>query len=527
LQRFLFVVCLLFAPYVVAQSADVSVFKTASPEPVAAGATLTYTLTVSSEGPDSAASVTLTDPLPSGVLFQSITSNAGWSCTTPAPVANGTITCSTASFDPGTVGFTVVTTVSPSVSDGTVLANVATVSSTTADPLTNNNTSEADSTVAAPPSPTLTITKSGAPDPVTAGTNLTYTITASNNGTVDLEAAAIRDPLPAGTAFVSVTAPGGWSCSGTSTITCSAPGMAASSSAVFTLVVRVDPATAPGSLMNEAFFDTTVSGRDQTISATASTQVVVSADLSVSKSDSPDPVATGGNITYTISVTNAGPSNAASVSLSDTIPASTSFVSMTPAAGWSCSGTSTISCSIASMAPGIASFQLVVHTGFGAAGTTVSNTATVSSPTDSNTANNSATASTTVNLVPTTTAVGSSLTTVYLGQTLTFTANVFDGSFTPAGTVQFKLNGVPIGAPVTLAGGTASFSTSSLTPGTYTLSADYSAGSGFAPSSGTGPTITVESITISQIPVLGGRELAMLALFLAAIALSAGSGAHP
>ncbi|HEY2324730.1 MAG TPA: hypothetical protein VGJ82_17865 [Thermoanaerobaculia bacterium] len=400
LQRSSLIVALLFAPLVFAQSADVSVLKTASPEPVASGAALTYTLTVSSEGPDDASNITLTDPLPAGVLFQSISANAGWSCTTPAVGSSGTITCSTASFAAGTVDFTVATTVSPSVSDGTLLANVATVSSTTADPLSNNNTSEADSTVAAPASPALAITKAGAPDPVTAGTDLTYTITASNNGDVALDAAAIRDPLPPSTTFVSIAAPGGWSCAGTSTITCSAPGMAAMSSAVFTLVVHVDPATPAGSLTNTAFFDTTSGGRDQTISGSASTQVVVSADLSITKSDAPDPVMPDGNITYTIGVANPGPSNAASVTLSDTIPPSTTFVSLVPAAGWSCSGTSTITCSIASMPMGTASFQLTVKTGLGAAGTTLSNTATVSSPSDPNAANNSATATTTVSPLP-------------------------------------------------------------------------------------------------------------------------------
>ncbi len=392
---------LLLARLAFAQSADVSVLKTASPEPVTSGGTLTYTITVSNEGPDPAATVTLTDPLPAGVLFQSISPNAGWSCVTPAAGANGTVTCSTASLAVGGVDFTVVTTVSPSVSDGTVLANVATVSSSTTDPLTNNNTSEADSNVAAPPSPTLTITKAGSPDPVTAGTNLTYTITASNNGSVDLDAAAIRDTLPSSETFVSMTPPAGWSCSGTSAITCNAAGgMPASSSAVFTLVVHVDPATPAGNVTNQAFFDSTVGGRDQTISTSVSTQVVVSADLSITKSDSPDPLVAGGNITYTINVTNPGPSNAASVTLSDTIPPSTSFVSMAPPAGWLCSGTSTVTCSTASMAAGTASFQLVVQTALSAGGTTVSNTATVSSSSDTNSANNSATATTTVNLIP-------------------------------------------------------------------------------------------------------------------------------
>src|SRR5947209_190785 len=161
-QRLSVIIVLLFAPLVFAQSADVSVLKTASPEPVQSGGMLTYSIAVNNEGPDSAASVTLSDSLPPGVLFQSISANAGWSCTTPAIGSNGAISCSTASFAVGGVDFTVVTTVAPSVKDGTVLANVATVSSTTTDPHSNNNTSEADSTVAAAPAPTLDITKAGA-----------------------------------------------------------------------------------------------------------------------------------------------------------------------------------------------------------------------------------------------------------------------------------------------------------------------------------------------------------------------------
>ena len=48
----------------------------------------------------------------------------------------------------------------------------------------------------------------------------------------------------------------------------------------------------------------------------------------MTKVDTPDPVTPGGNFNYTITVTNAGPSNAANVSLSDTLPAGTTFVSL-------------------------------------------------------------------------------------------------------------------------------------------------------------------------------------------------------
>src|SRR2546423_859539 len=63
------------------------------------------------------------------------------------------------------------------------------------------------------------------------------------------------------------------------------------------------------------------------------------ADLRVLKSDSPDPVAAGANISYSIQVyNNASTTNsgtpADSVSFSDTLPASTTLVSVTVPGGW-------------------------------------------------------------------------------------------------------------------------------------------------------------------------------------------------
>src|SRR5205807_9971407 len=66
---------------------------------------------------------------------------------------------------------------------------------------------------------------------------------------------------------------------------------------------------------------------------TATTTVNARADLSVTKSDSPDPVTAGNDLTYTIIVTNGGASDAQGVSLSDTIPANTTFVSAMQTAG--------------------------------------------------------------------------------------------------------------------------------------------------------------------------------------------------
>jgi uncharacterized repeat protein (TIGR01451 family) len=130
------------------------------------------------------------------------------------------------------------------------------------------------------------------------------------------------------------------------------------------------------------------------------------ADLSVTKTDSPDPVIRGNNITYTVIVTNNGPSSATNVSLSDVVPSNTKFVSNSGAAGWSCTnppvkgmGTGTITCTTSSLASGTSvTFTIVVAVKSSTReGTTITNTATVSSSTsDPNPGNNSATATTTV-----------------------------------------------------------------------------------------------------------------------------------
>jgi len=82
-----------------------------------------------------------------------------------------------------------------------------------------------------------------------------------------------------------------------------------------------------------------------------------SADLSVSITDSPDPVARGGNLTYAITTLNNGPSAATNVTLTDTLPAGTTFVSAT--SGCSAAGNA-VTCSIGNLASGAAATRNIV-----------------------------------------------------------------------------------------------------------------------------------------------------------------------
>lgn len=157
---------------------------------------------------------------------------------------------------------------------------------------------------------------------------------------------------------------------------------------------------------------------------------VSSADLSVTKTDSPDPVTVGSELTYTLAVANGGPDAGTSVSLTDTLPSQVTFVSASPAQG-SCTGTSTVTCDLGTLTSGQNTTVTIVvrPSTIGA----ITNTASVAgTEADPNSANNAATVDTTVASVP----------------SGPVTVRVADYSFTPAtalveqgGTVTWQFQG--------------------------------------------------------------------------------------
>lgn len=118
------------------------------------------------------------------------------------------------------------------------------------------------------------------------------------------------------------------------------------------------------------------------------------ADLSLSKTDSPDPVIAGSPLTYTITITNGGPNAALGVVMTDALPAGTSFVSAIPTQG-TCSGSSTVTCNVGTLANG-ASTTIMIVVNTTAAGVLTNSATVVSDIADLNTANNSATTTTVV-----------------------------------------------------------------------------------------------------------------------------------
>jgi uncharacterized repeat protein (TIGR01451 family) len=136
----------------VAPTADLSITKTASPDPVTTGDDLTYTVTVTNNGPDPATSVTVTDNLPPETTFVSCSSTGSGVC--GGSGNNRTVTFALLPSGASET-ITFVANVNCSVADGTVISNTATVSSSTPDPDPNNDSSTATATASNPP-PTIT-----------------------------------------------------------------------------------------------------------------------------------------------------------------------------------------------------------------------------------------------------------------------------------------------------------------------------------------------------------------------------------
>jgi uncharacterized repeat protein (TIGR01451 family) len=113
-----------------------------------------------------------------------------------------------------------------------------------------------------------------------------------------------------------------------------------------------------------------------------------SADLAIAMSDAPDPVFTGGRLTYSITVTNAGPDGAAGVAFTDALPAGVSFFSATSSQGVCAQATNTVTCNLGNLASAATATVTLAVEVTAAAGTTLSNTATVSTTTPDPVSNN-------------------------------------------------------------------------------------------------------------------------------------------
>ncbi|MBK8538428.1 MAG: DUF11 domain-containing protein [Ardenticatenia bacterium] len=264
-------------------------------------------------------------------------------------------------------------------------------------------------TLGCPPGTALTANQ------VTAGRRITYTVVVRNNGPSIAVNTVLTDRLPPGIVVTSATVTGasGGNCeTGTpgaalDRLTCGLGNIGPTTQKTVTVVADVNRSLANGTILeNDVFVTSDVyDPRNRDNYAANLTTVNTAADLSITKTDSPDPVIAGRPLQYTITVTNNGPSDAQDVVVSDTLPAQLAYVS---ASGATCRQDpilqQQITCQLGTLPAGrsaVIFIQTLVRPDGVPSGlptTNISNTATVATSTfDPCAANNSATQVTTVN----------------------------------------------------------------------------------------------------------------------------------
>ena len=291
-------------------SADLSILKTASPNPATAGGQIVYTLLVSNAGPSPAENVSLTDTLPAGLQGAEVSTDGGQTWQAWAGSASlGTLSAG------GSATVLLRATV-PAGATGT-LSNTATVQSETPDPNRENNTDTIVTPVA--PSADVSVVKTASPQPASRGEELTYTLVVSNAGPAAAQNVILRDTVPAALQNVQVSADGGSTWQAWSSPYAMGTLPAGSSQ---TLLLRGTVSdTAAGQLINTAVVSSDTPDPDpQNNTSTAETTLTPSADLSVVKTAQPDPAVAGEPLTYTVTVTNRGPDPADNVLLYDALP---------------------------------------------------------------------------------------------------------------------------------------------------------------------------------------------------------------
>lgn len=266
--------------------AQLALTLTDAPDPVGALTGMTLTLDVTNLGRSTATQVVLdleTDALVTGA------SGNGWSCST---TGTHTAQCTASSLPLGPAASVTVEMTVPSGSS--TLTHTATVSAAEVDPKPADNTaSETTQVFNSPPA----LEPVGGPFTVNAGELLSFTVVASDPDGDDLTfslsnapAGASIDPLSGVFTWMPTDAQAGQTYS------------------LDVMVTDDDPSNP----LND--------------SETVQISVTRSADVSLILSDSPDPVEVDATLTYTLTVTNQGPSGTTKIVVTVTLPAGVSFI---------------------------------------------------------------------------------------------------------------------------------------------------------------------------------------------------------
>lgn len=343
---------------------DLSIYKIGNRLEIGRGQALTYTLTVTNNGPDAAVNVVVTDTLPSATTFVSA---AGCSH------ASGIVTCNITSLANGaSQNFEINVSVNQNAS-GTI-DNSAVVTSDSVDQDMDNNSDLYTAYVVTTTDVQLTKTVSNS-QPI-PGATITYTLTAANLGDV-IESInlSIEDILPAGVTFISANS-SSFTCDETvGTITCTLASLAPSATANITINVTVD-AMSGAEITNTAnlFADNEADGSNNSSSATINVTAPAPI-LKISKSAGFfGPPNVGVDAFYNIQLQNTGTATATGIVITDTLPSSFMFQSFGSGNPNNCTHSNgVVTCNIASLAPNTSSIPTLIGGVFTSAGEALNN----------------------------------------------------------------------------------------------------------------------------------------------------------
>jgi uncharacterized repeat protein (TIGR01451 family) len=272
-------------------------------DPVNPGSPLTYTLLVHNSGPSTAWDVVVSDTLP--INPTGVITPAGWTCET----VGRAITCTTAALSRWHWDDIVVTGAAPSVT-GTI-TNTARITATGSTVRAGSSLTDTITTTVVPLAD-LVIAKTATPDPVDPGETITYTLTVTNTGPYTATGVVLTDTLPAGLIHdhaIASSPPWDGCVSSDERVTCRmGEELFPTQSATLQLIV-----TAPlsGLIENHAIVTSDVFDPElENNEVRLYTAVRPVADLSIAKHDTPDPVDAAAPLTYTVTISNAGPVDA-------------------------------------------------------------------------------------------------------------------------------------------------------------------------------------------------------------------------
>lgn len=370
---------------VAGQVADLSLQKTVDNPTPGVGSTVTFTITLSNAGPNTATNVAVQDQLPTGLSFVSYAASQGTYNTITGVWAVGNVPAGSTA----TLTIVALVTAPGAITNS---AEVIAVDQPDSDSVPNNNDptedDQDDAVIEAQPAD-LTITKSHSGS-FAVGYTGTYTLTVTNIGAGSTTGPIIvTDNLPMGLTFVSGTGPG-WTCSAAlQLVTCTNPGpLGPSASTTITLTVNVLEGAFP-SVTNRVTVTTPGDGNPDNNSDDDPTDIVAP-DLQITKSHTGSFV-TGSTGVYTITVTNVGNGPTyGPIVVTDTLPTGLTFVSGT-GPGWTCSAAlQVVTCTNPGpLAPGASTTITLTVSVSRDAIPSVINTVTVFTPGDINPENNS------------------------------------------------------------------------------------------------------------------------------------------